>query len=252
MPPASNTSFIPKRNPAKKDKVTTRKQVYVGTLVIRVLFLAVIVASGALYFYEKKLNSDLNQAINELDTRINSFNEADMARVISVDKRLRQANSRLQNSASMVSVLQAIEQSTTEVTEINSLNLSREDDSVLALTLSLEARSFDSVKFQREVLNPAKMPKISSSEVADLVVTNSSEEADFLTSAAEEGAQIEIVYNALLNIKTQDVRHTPLLQEGSGNSDTISTEVFNNGENSLVGEENTSIDNVTDPNQTGL
>ncbi len=211
MPGESNTSFIPKRNPTKKDKVTARKQVYVGTLVIRVLFLAVLVASAALYFYEKKLNSDLNQAVSELDSRINSFNEEDMKNVIAVDKRLRQANSRLQNSASIVAVLKAIEESTTEATQINNLSLVRDDDNIFALTLAMEARSFDAVKFQREVLTKERSEKFDAAEVEALQVTNESDEADFLTSSTGEEAQVEILYNTLININASDIRHTPLL-----------------------------------------
>ncbi len=211
MPGESNTSFIPKRNPTKKDKVTARKQVYVGTLVIRVLFLAVLVASAALYFYEKKLSSDLNQAVSELDSRINSFNEEDMKNVIAVDKRLRQANSRLQNSASIVAVLKAIEESTTEATQINNLSLVRDDDNVFALTLAMEAQSFDAVKFQREVLGKERSEKFDAAEVEAIQVTNESDEADFLTSSTGEEAQVEILYNTLINIDASDIRHTPLL-----------------------------------------
>ncbi len=212
MPGASNTSFIPKRNPTKKDKTTTRKQVYVGTLVIRVLFLAVIVASLVLFLYEKKVDRDLESAVRDLDNKIASFNEEEMKQVIAVDKRLRQANSRLQNTASLVSILKAIEESATEATQINSLQLKRTDDNSFAMTLALQAQSFDTVKFQREVFTD-RIPVLKNAEVSSVAVENLSEEADFLTSATNEEAEINILFNAFINIEAKDVRYTPLIIE---------------------------------------
>jgi len=244
MPGASNTSFIPKRNPTKRDKTTVRKQVYVGTLLVRIFFFATIIAAIVLYIYQSKLQSDLDRSISELDASIADFNETDMKKVIDMDKKLRQANSRLQNSSSIVAILKAVEESTVQATQINSLSVERVDDNVFALSLDLQARAFDAVMFQRLVF-AEKQEKLNNSEVDDLKVQNQSDEGEFLTSSTEDEAKVDIIYKATVHIDADKVRHTPLI---TSPSETV-VDVNTNDSNTAEGLQTQSS---SDSNQTNL
>ena len=147
----SNSSFIPKRGPAKKTRTKTTRQVYVFTFVSYIMLFATLLAAGGVYFYDKYINQQLDEEISALNSAISSFSESDMQRVLDFDSRLTQANGRLNNTASLVKVFRALEAATINTVKINSLDLSRVEDSKLVLTANIETDTFDSTIFQRSV-----------------------------------------------------------------------------------------------------
>jgi len=111
MPETSNTSFIPKRNPVKQKKANTPRPMFIGTLLIRIFFFAVLIASLGVLIYEE----------------------------------------RLRHTASVSSLFEAIELATVQTAQIESLTLDRVSDTEFEIESEMKTESFDSIIFQRGV-----------------------------------------------------------------------------------------------------
>jgi hypothetical protein len=199
MPGSSNASFIPKRTTGQRERQTARRQVYVGTFIVRILFFAALIAVGSVYAYESKLKSDLNKEIAALGSAINSFNEAEMQRVTSADLRLAQVAYRLDHTVSILAVLKAIENSTVASAQVSRLSVKRSDDKTLELESQMSTPSFDSALFQKGILENSNTLAVSSIE--DLTLEQSED---------RNGNPLEpkIAFNAVLSIDSELVPHT--------------------------------------------
>lgn len=198
MPGSSNASFIPKRTTGQRERQTARRQVYVGTFIVRVLFFAALIAVASVYAYESKLKSDLNKEIAALGSAINSFNEAEMQRVTSADLRLAQVKYRLDHTVSILSVLKAIESSTVSSAQVTRLSIKRTDDKTVELESQMSTPSFDTALFQKGVLESNETLTVSSIE--DLALEQSED---------REGNTLDtkIAFNAILSIDSEKVPH---------------------------------------------
>lgn len=149
---SNNNSFIPKRGPVnKKKQAATSRPVYVFTIISYVLMFATLIATAGVYLYSQVVDKQLNKAVADLNSEISSFNESDMQRVLEFDLRLSQAKNRLNNSVSVASVFDALEDATIDTVRIANLDLKREDDERFVLETSIETNSFDSTIFQRGI-----------------------------------------------------------------------------------------------------
>ncbi len=213
MPGSSNTSFIPKRNPTHSNRPSNKQQVFLGSFIIKILFFASLIAAVGVFAYETKLNSNLEDEIVKLNNAISSFNEADMDRVLKMDLRINQAKQRLEHSVSITSLLLAIEKATSETVQITNFTLSRKDDKSFEIEASMETGSFDSVLFQREVLENGEI--LSISEVQDLTLQNVPPNNGLFirnTEAGEEQEKVVVSFIALLNVDAEKIPHqaTPI------------------------------------------
>ena len=100
-----------------------------------------MVAAGSVYAYESKLNTNLGDEIFKLNNAISTFNETEMSRVLAFDNRLSEVNYRVAHAASVVSLLQAIENSTVDDVQITQLNIERQDDNNFTVEASLKTPS---------------------------------------------------------------------------------------------------------------
>jgi hypothetical protein len=198
MPGSSNASFIPKRTTGQRDRQTARKQVYVGTFVVRILFFAALIAVASVYAYESKLKSDLNKEIAALGSAINSFNEAEMQRVTSADLRLSQIRYRLDHTVSVLAVLEAIEGSIVSSAQVSSLEIKRTDDKTLELESAISTPSFDTALFQKGILESSETLNVTAIEDLALEQPQDSE-GDPLPP--------EISLKAILSIDAESVPH---------------------------------------------
>ena len=153
MPDLSNSSFIPKKTPSKNRKGSSKKQVYIFTLISYVILFATLLGAGGTFFYNKYIQNQLSDSVLEFGKAVQVFKEDDMLRVQDFDRKVDQANARVSNSISMVAVLEALEAATIETVQIESLSISREGDTSLLLSASVQTDSFDSTIFQREVFD---------------------------------------------------------------------------------------------------
>lgn len=203
MPGSSNASFIPKQGPVKKDRSASRKQVYVGTFIVRILFFAALLAAGGVYAYESKLEGDLNEEIASLNNAIKSFNEAEMQRVISTDLRMRQVAYRLEHSVAVTKILGAIEEATIRTAQISGLSVKRADDTFVEVSAEMEVDSFDSALFQKQVFGETAVLKMDG--IKDLTLQREAENDEDGGSSSEV---ISISFQAVLGVDSNEVSHS--------------------------------------------
>ena len=157
MPGSSNTStsFIPKHTQNKGERRNSPRQLFLGTLLVRILFFATLVSAIGLYFYVNKLNTELNEAIGSFKSVISTYDaeQDDVDMVTSIDKRLAQANIRFRNNVSLNALILAIQKATLSTVQFKNLEISRVSDSTIELSAGLRTDGFDSVIFQRELLS---------------------------------------------------------------------------------------------------
>ncbi len=219
MPESTNTSFIPKRNPTKNNH-SKAPRIFIGTLIIQVIFFAVLIAALGVFAYERKLNNDLEKEVLALNSVISSFSEEDMQKIINLDTRLVQAKDRLTHTASIVSLFDAIEDSTIESIQIKNLEIKRLDDTKLTIESEMLADSFDSVLFQRGVLK--RDGKLSVTDISDLVLQNSSKNNEVSTeSQTSTPDDVTVSFKAELSIDTNLIPHVPVSerQDAMGQAD---------------------------------
>lgn len=207
MPESANTSFIPKRNPTKNSH-SSAPRIFIGTLIIQILFFAVLIAALGVFAYERKLNNDLNKEVLALNSAISSFSEDDMQKIINIDTRLIQAKNRLTHTASIASLFDAIEDSTVKSIQIKSLELKRLDDTKLTVETEMIADSFDSVLFQRGVLK--RDGKLVVTNISDITLQNSAENQDKATkSQTSTPENVTVAFKAELSVDTNLIPHIP-------------------------------------------
>ena len=196
-----NASFIPKRNTNRPNRQSATQRVFLGTLLIQVLFFATLLATLGVFVYEKNLKEKLNAEIISFNNQISSFSEEEMKRVIDLDNRMNQVDNRLSHTASVVSIFEAMETATLQSVQIKSLKLERTDDTQFSLESDMETDTFDSVMFQRGVLE--RDENLIVTRVADLKIVNPT--APDGNSAVELDKVLH--FKANLAINTSDVPH---------------------------------------------
>lgn len=208
MPGSSNTSFIPKRNPAQKERQGAKRQVFVGTFIIRILFFATLLAAAGVFIYEMQLKKALEAEIVALDGAITTFNEAEMQRVLDTNDRLEQAKIRFSNTASMSALLTALERSTVGSVQVSQLALERTEDNSYEVEADMKTETFDSVLFQRSLLEDSDTFVVS--EITDLVVKTIPPEGALYEVEVVEGEDQDegVSFKAVLSVATQVVPHT--------------------------------------------
>lgn len=172
MPGSKDTSFIPKHTTNNTERRKTPRQLFIGTIFVRVLFFSVLIATVGVFFYERKLGAELAVEVNSFREATKSF-EADEERlqtVLAMDKKLIQTSDRLNNSISILTLLKAIESSTISTTKLNRLEIVRKSDSELILNTDITTDSFDSVMFQRTILKETEA--LSSLNIKDVSIVD--------------------------------------------------------------------------------
>ncbi|USN87548.1 MAG: hypothetical protein H6779_04010 [Candidatus Nomurabacteria bacterium] len=205
MPGSSNTSFIPKRNPIKDKRRNAPRPVFIGTLIIRIFFFAILLSAVGVYAYERSLNNEYNAEVKALNDAIASFNDESMQQVLDIDNRLYQAQTRISNTASIATIFSALEAATLKSVRIQSLNLKRVDDKHITIESHMETDSFDSVLFQRHVLE--NDDKLVISKIEDLgIVNNTNGES----GSSKKNTPLNVAFIADVEVDTSLVPHQPL------------------------------------------
>ena len=229
MPETSNTSFIPKRNPVKQKKANTPRPMFIGTLLIRIFFFAVLIASLGVLIYEKRVNAELDVEITNFDNAIASFSDENMQRIIDVDLRLKRIQERLRHTASVSSLFEAIELATVQTAQIESLTLDRVSDTEFEIESEMKTESFDSIIFQRGVYE--RDNKLEVTSIEELALNNPKENE---SSALQEENEDSVNFKAKLTISTDEIPH------------------LINSNNSQIQEDLSESNPETIDNQTGL
>lgn len=201
MPGSSNASFIPKRNTVSRERQGARRQVYVGTILVRIGFIAVLLSVAAIFFYKNNLQKDLDAEVVGLSQALQAFNEADLQRVQLIDTKLKEVASLMAHTVSTKTILEAVEASTLGSAQIVNFEMERSDRETINVEAQIEAPSFDAVLFQKGVY--AKGSILSLEKL---------EEISIESAVAEEGEEAsgeitKLGFSATLVIDTEAVPH---------------------------------------------
>ncbi len=248
MPGSPNTSFIPKRNPAHSDKRSSKKTLYLGSFFVKVIFVAALLATVAVFLYERNIKSALDAEIIALNDSIATFNEADMQRVLEMDLRLSQMNYRLEHTASIASLLTAIGEATIESAQIEAFELERVTDATFEVDVAIKTGSFDSVIFQRKLFT--NNDKLSISELKDVQLQNVPPNNSLFAGEVNSGEEeVRVSFRAMLSVEADKIPHStsPVLLPSPAiipaviiNPEPIILDLATSTDPSLVPEENIS------------
>lgn len=208
MPGSSSTSFIPKRNPDRKDRQSVKRKVFFGSFIIRIIFFAVLLSAAGVYFYKDKLNSDLEAEVVSFNAAIGKFNVKEMERVLATDLRLTQANDRLAHSASIVSLLNSFEESAIGSSQVKKFLLTRTDDVTFEVEAEIKTDNFDSVLFQRSAFDTNSTLVVT--QIDDLVLSNVLPQDPLYQSetVSEEGV-MSLSFKAVMSVNPDNIHHLP-------------------------------------------
>ncbi len=240
MPGSSNASFIPKRTPSNKsERSNSPRQLFLGSLLVRVLFFAVLIAAAAVFFYERHLNGQLNEATQNFKTATDSY-EADgekLQTIITTDKRLAQANNLLKESVSVSTLLNALQQATAESIQFTSLDYSQTGEGSLLLEATIDTDTFDSTMFQRSVYGGNELFR--NTLLKDVKVSTEVSKIDdtYKTKDIEYTKDAKINFKAIINVDPKDVpavaikeaSFIPITSVTEGDSSSSESTVENGG-----------------------
>ena len=195
MPNTPSSSFIPKQGPAKRSRQVVSRQVHIFTVLSYILFFGALIASAGVFLYAKHAQNQLRNEVTALDAAIANFSSEKMEQVKAFNIRLIQAEGRINNSVSAVSILESLEVSTAQSVAIESLTLKRVEDEKFRLTASIATDSFDSALFQRGLYE--RNPIIQSVAFKDVGLGNESSEEDAPSSGVSFKAEIEVPLAAI-------------------------------------------------------
>ena len=176
MPPnPSQSSFIPKRGADRAKRKKPAKRIFLFSLIAYSLVFASLLASGASYLYKNYTTSLLQNEVSLLNSEINTFSVSDLSVVSEFNLTLQRAKNRIENTASVVAALEAIERATAQPIQITTLAVERFDDKYMLLVAEITAQSFDSALFQRNLLN-ADQYLFSEVSIDDVSIVSAAEE----------------------------------------------------------------------------
>lgn len=245
MPDPLNNSFIPKRGPSGHSRVPATRQVYIFTMISYTLIFATLIATGGTFLYEKYLEKQLDEENALLYKDIGSFNNKDMEDVLDFDRRLQQANDRLNSSASVVSVFDALEESTAQSVKIDSLELERVLDDKIILSAEIKTDTFDAALFQRKAYGKGSV--FNSVVISELDTSGLSPSIESTKEDDEEGEseQAKVSFKAELEIPLANVpfKDTSIIPVEAEKPEVTSVEVSaeataNNGDEEVINETN--------------
>lgn len=205
MPGSSNnSSFIPKRGASKRKRKVRKGNIYVLTIVASIILTATLLASAGIYLYQQYINNQLQNEITQMNAAVSGFKEADMQRVQEFDVRLRQANQRLNNNASVAAILDSIEASVIDTVRLSGLSVTRNLDDNFIVNADIQTDTFDSTIFQRGIF--VRGDVIDIVEVSDVNLTE--------VSSAEPGTDLQqsVTFSAKLSVPISAVLYQPSAQ----------------------------------------
>ncbi len=152
MSSSLNSSFIPKRNPNQNQKTTSPRSIFVGTLIVRIFFFAILISTIAVLFYKKNLDNNLVKVQKSYRDAVENFDAKSFENIKTMSNRLHQARGRLDHTVSFDAIFNLLEKTTLGTVQINHLSIKKPDDSKLTLDVDMQTDSFDAILFQRMVL----------------------------------------------------------------------------------------------------
>jgi hypothetical protein len=218
------SSFIPKRGSNRAKRKKPARRIFVFALVAYSLIFASLLASGASYLYLNYTTSLLQEEVSTLNSEINTFSISDLSVVSEFDLTLKRANERFDNTASVATLLDAIDSATAQPVQIESLEMERIDDQYMLLTAEVITQSFDSALFQRGLLNDeARLFTDVVFEDVSIAVSEEDEDSETIATSNED----QVTFNVTARVPIDSLSYE------SFRPDTLSIPVGTDNQTSL-------------------
>ena len=153
MPGPQGSSFIPKQPARGRVQRRGVRKIYVFTYISFVLFFGTLIAAGGTFFYKVSVDSQLQSEKEKLVVQREAFSQADIERVKELDMQLTAAQDLLDNHISIVTLFEALEAATVSNIELSGFSFLRTDSEGIEVNLSATAKDFNSVLFQRSIVD---------------------------------------------------------------------------------------------------
>jgi hypothetical protein len=150
------TSFIPKK-PIVNERATSSRPVGILFIISLFVLIAVLVATGGIYFYQKSLENKIGVMENSLETAKNSFEPAKIDQLQLLDKRLKASTEILSNHITITPVFDALQQVTMKSVRFTKFNYDLgTDGKTVDIKMSGQAIGYRSIALQADLFSTNK------------------------------------------------------------------------------------------------
>jgi len=146
------TSFIPKK-PMIEERTITSRPISFLTVVSVVIFFTVIIATGALYFYDKVLAKNITKMENDLNLAKNRFEPSKIIQLQVLDKRLRASSEILSKHIAISPIFEALQSITLKTVSYTKFSYDFDDSKNAKIKVKMNgiAIGYRSVAFQSDL-----------------------------------------------------------------------------------------------------
>ena len=149
----NSNSFIPKKATNKQRWTPSSKRISILTVLAYSCIFAALLSAGAMFLYNNYSNTQLENEVVLLDSAVNSFSVQDVSRIQEFDTQLQQATNLVNNTVSVVVILDELNRVIAQPVQLLNLEVERVGDSELAVTTSFTATDIDAALFQRNLMS---------------------------------------------------------------------------------------------------
>lgn len=148
-----NTSFIPKRPTQGTIQNRGVRKIYILSYVAYVLFFGALLSAAAVFLYTYTLEAKVNVERTKLTQEQSQFGQGEIESILRLEQLINTAETKMDAHISLPRIFSAIENSALDSLILTAFDYKRVLDTAPLLILKGEAKSFNSVLFQREVLD---------------------------------------------------------------------------------------------------
>ncbi len=141
------------------------------SLIAWVIFIVVLLAAGASFFYQSYLSGAIASDQQSLNLTQGEFDTATINQIIRLDSRLNTAGTLLSGHSATSNVFAELQNITLQTVRFSNFNFSSGNQNILTLTMNGEANSFSDVALQSAAFN--KTPYFKNLVVTGLTVEQS-------------------------------------------------------------------------------
>ena len=152
MDPRFQSSFIPKK-PVMTDMGKRRAPINLISLIVTVVFIVALAATGAVFFYQNYLNGRIASDQQSLGLTQGQFDPSTIDQIIRLDTRINTATAILSGHVALSNLFAALQTTTLQTVRFSNFNFSTGDQNTLVLNMSGEALGFSDVALQSAAFN---------------------------------------------------------------------------------------------------
>ena len=145
-------SFIPNKPVSSGTKQRKVKRVYLLTYVVYIFFAVTILLSGALWFYQGQLNSQLADVQAAIEVEQQQFDQTALLTLVDFDSRLEQAANIFFSRAEVTTLLSVLEEVLISGTSLAGLSYN-EESNLVVLDIIPQFQTMNDALYRREIIN---------------------------------------------------------------------------------------------------